>query len=472
MTDHVARTRILLRARIYLSLLVIGVASVFHQAEWLIFVGLVPLLYSVRDIRNMTKRNVQIDMYLGSVLAFSLSSLFLLQMAPKNWSVVLQGRFALVSRIIAWLLIVGVCSLAFWIAGALLWRIEDSKKRLLAFPVIWLFAEVLRAFLYSVVAYGPGGHLGLNYNFGALAVMAAGTPLVYLSRFIGFYGLTLGVTLINIAIYAVFHRRQKLSFMILAGIVLLTYVGWRMGEQKQGKTINVALVHLNERDSLDIWDGLPWPTQGADLMVLPEYSEVYQNADFTKIAARLSQTGIGVSSQKISFSPDATNQLQYFDYRGNIVSKQDKSFLIATGEYVPYSLQAAFWAMGEDDVMREFNLSQKLDAGHIEEHPYRGASLQVGALACSGVTSLTEYRDMTQKGADVLVNSASLAFLQNKSMYHTYARNMARFHAVSNNRPFVQASRSGQSFILDAQGKTLIEYTKDESSLMEYRLTF
>lgn len=129
-------------------------------------------------------------------------------------------------------------------------------------------------------------------------------------------------------------------------------------------------------------------------------------------------------------------------------------------------------AAGTKKVLQDFTYSQQVTPGEKFEKPYNNVRFSVGALACSGVTALNEYRRLTQQGADILVNSASLSFLTNKSSYHVYAYNMSRFQAVSNNRPFVQASRSGESYILDNQANVIAKYHGNNTSIINAQLSY
>lgn len=388
-------------------------------------------------------------------------------MAPQNWTVILTGWFAVLARALAWLLVCSFCSLSFLGLGWFLLKIKSPTSRLLLLPFSWAIAELLRSYLYAIMSFGPGASFSPNFNWGALAVPAAGTPLVYASRLSGFFGLSLLVVAVNVCIYMLVTKRSiKYGAAGMITISLLTLVSWNIGNKPADTTARVALVHLNEKDDLVNWDSIPLPRENTELLVLPEYSNITKGDDFKRTAARLGDNGIGVTTDDVGLSPESVNQIQYFNNRAEVVDKQNKTFLIPTGEFIPYSLQFSFWLLGQQKITQDFRYTQQLTKGSVAEHPYN-SGFSVGTLACSGVGALSEYNQLSDKGADILVNSASLSFLQEKSLYHVYARNMSRFHAVSNNKPFVQASRSGQSYIYDNQGNIVIEQRGNQSQLLE-----
>lgn len=461
------------RTRLYVSFFLVGLASVVRGGEWIIFVALVPFLTYLPHMFSYSNKVVRRDFYWASFIVCGFAYAFLFQMAPQNWTVALTGWFGFVSRALAWVLVSFFCAISFWVVGLLLLRIKDFNRQLVALPFIWILGEIIRTYLFAVMSYGPGGSLSPNFNWGSIAVSAAGTPLVYASRYVGFFGLSALVVVINIAIYLVVSRRKYLlGLCLLLAIGIISYTGWVKGGTQSGSMVSVSLVHLSERDDLELWDDIPWPKDGTDILVLPEYSEFLSNPDKQKIASKISEQGIGITTVSDGISPDATNQITYFNNRANVLNKQDKTFLIPTGEFIPYSLQAGFWAMAQDRVMEDFRGSQQLKRGSTPEVPYDKGSILVGALACSGVNALSEYSRLTKDGAEVLVNSASLSFLTSKSLYHVYAHNMARYQAVSNNRPFIQASRSGESYIIDNQGRFITSYRGDETKLLQANIEY
>lgn len=442
------------RARLYLSFYLLGMAMVWSGGRWLVFVALLPLLSYLPYASSKPLRQVVADFYMAGFLLCGFANLFLYQVAPENWTIELRGWFGLVSRFMSWILVSGFCALAYAGLGFLLAKIKTNSLRLLMLPFLFALAELVRSYLFAIMAYGPHGKLSPNFNWGSIAVPASGTPIVYNARVFGFFGITLFVVVVNICLYLMTYRRRLLlPIMMLSLIVASTLLTWSVGASQQGRTMKVASVHLNEKSDMTLIDNTLWPQEGTDLLVLPEYSAILKYKDYKKMLGRLSEHGVAITSIDNGRSPQGTNRIIILNRNGDIINSQDKTFLIPTGEYIPYSLNVGFRLIGKSQAITDFTYSQQLTKGTRPEEPFTTSdNVTIGALACSGVGSLTGYKQLTNQGADVLTNSASLAFLLPDSIYHTYAHNMARFQAVSNNRPFVQASRSGQSYIIDNQG--------------------
>ncbi len=439
----------------------------------MVLAALVPLTdYVVHMHRRKLVRTV-IDFYMLGFMVSGFANAFLFQISPANWTISMKSWFALLATTLSWVLISGFCALAFGGLGFVLYRLHSTKWRLLCLPILFAGAELLRSYMYALMAYAPHGSLSPNFNWGSLAVPASGTPLVFASRIVGFFGLTVLVVSINIALYAAFRRRYMTSVGLLAVATFVTIVGWQIGNSRGGgQALRVAVVHLGEQDALTTWDQQTWPQKNTNILVLPEYSEIRSNPNYRQILAQLSDSGVAITSERRGASPSGTNQIVFLDHKGNVIDGQDKTFLIPTGETLPYVLQASFWLMRLGYMNTFFTYSQQISPGRNAEHPVQSGGVVVGALACSGVSALSEYRQLSRQGAKVLTNSASLSFLDHSSVYHVYARNMARFQAVSNNRPFIQASRSGESYIMDNQGRILQLWTANQTKVIEHEIRY
>ncbi|MEI6481279.1 MAG: nitrilase-related carbon-nitrogen hydrolase [Candidatus Saccharibacteria bacterium] len=447
------KAEIYLRSPLYVSSVLIGFTFIVRHTEPFIFVALLPLVHYVIQLSKIPRRSIVLDFYVAGFILCGFGNLFLFDLDPQNWSVKLSASFALFATFLAWMLICSFCALSFLAFGAFLAKLPKTSQAILSLPFAFAVAELIRSYLFAIMAYGPHGKLSPNFNWGSLAVPASGTPLVYASRLVGFFGLTALVVAINICIYALLTRKRAwASAILLILIATLTYGGWREGLRTDNKHLSVSFVPLKADESLATWDSSSWPKQGTDLLVLPEYSEFLNNPNYKTILKRLSKNGLAVTTIRAGKSPLGTNRLIYINRDGVIVNSQDKTFLIPTGETLPYSLQASFLLLGQRETLEEFRYIQQITNGKIDEYSFSYGGHSYGALACSGISALGEYNRLSDHGADILINSASLAFLKPHSRYHVYARNMARFHAVSNNKPLVQASRSGESYTITSQG--------------------
>lgn len=461
-----------IRLRLYISFYLLGISMLWLGGEWLIFFAVIPLISYIPHMQKMKLRQVLKDFYFGGVILCGFANIFLFQVAPENWTIELNGWFGVFSRLLSWLLASFICALAYVPIGFFLYKIKSFNRQLIALPFLFPLAELLRSYIFAFGAYGPHGNVSPNFNWGSLAVPASGTWLVYSSRLLGFFGLTFLVVLINIGLYLIIVKRKILiPLSILLAITTLTLLCWRSGEVSNTQSLQVAAIHFKDKKNFAEVDRYYWPSKDTDIIVLPEYSDFLQSKDYKKLLGRLSKDGVLITSQENGASPNGTNQVIVINKQGNVVYRQDKTFLIPTGEYMPYILQSSFRIIGKNKILDDFNNLQKLTKGKNPEQNYAAAdNVKIGAIACSGVGALSAYQRLSDDGADILTNSASLSFLLPDSVYHAYAKNMARFQAVSNNKPFIQASRSGQSYIIDNQGNFIAISIGNEDQLLQTKI--
>lgn len=454
---HIDQATIRLRIIFLVSSILLGVSFVVPHLEWLTFLSLLGWFYYVDRLRQLKTRQILVDFYIGNFMVIGFAYYYLVQAAPQNWNVSLHGWFAVVSQLIAWLLVCSFCALGGLLLGWAMSRLSHHPARLIIFAGLLPIAEQVRSFLFAIISYGPGGSLAPNFNMGSIAVAASGTPLVFAARLVGWIGLSLSGVLVCLGIYYVVGRRKVvIGLALVTPVVLLALIGYRYFSVSSGnQSFKVVAVHLNESDSMETWPNFSSLPNNIDLLVLPEYSGALNNPQFKQLAQKLSATGMGVTTIAAGRPPQATNKLTFFDHNGRIINQQDKTMLIPAGEYLPYSLIASFRLIGQGKNITNFTYTQKLMPGSQPIQPVSQGSSIVGALACSGLVSPRDYTRLVNQRATVLVNTASLAFLQANSRYHVFAQNMARYQAVANARPFIQASRSGESLIVDSQGRFL-----------------
>lgn len=451
---------------LFVGSLLIGIASIFQNTEWLVLPALMLFLYYLDDGR-FTRKNAYLDFYISGIIICCFAYVFLLELEPSNWEFAFTGRFSIVAGFVAWLLASSFSALSFLLIPFFIKRIHNINARLMVFPFALVLAEIFRGILFSIISFGPGSELGISYNWGSVAVIGSNSPVIYSSRVVGFYGMTIIIGILAVAAYYLLIRKRLLiPIGILIIVFVITLVGFLNRDHKNYE-LNIVSVHLNEFDTMSNWDNFDLLPSSIDLLVLPEYSEIRLNERFGEILGKLSTEGVIITTVSNGESPDATNDLVVIDKSNNEISRQSKQNLIPAGEYLPYSLLATFKAIGKQDSINLFNYSQKIQPGENSISAVEYNDVTYGALPCSGVLSPVSYRDLTNDGADVLVNPASLAFLKAGSKYHVFAKRMARFQAVYSSKHFIQASRSGESYVITPNGEFQAQNIDSSTQIIE-----
>lgn len=168
--------------------------------------------------------------------------------------------------------------------------------------------------------------------------------------------------------------------------------------------------------------------------------------------------------------PDAitTNKMLYYESTTQgIVGHYTKQMLMPLGEYAPMFARAFYSIIGDPDIAAHLE-----DVNHIRLHvtppatvTYRG--VRFGALLCSDLLSPELYRHQVREGgAVVLINLANQFWFHGSRTLHWKSLQMARVHAVSNQRPLLVANNLSPSYALDARGRMLVSSRWGERTVL------
>lgn len=368
--------------------------------------------------------------------------------------------YAVIFTVLTYLLMVGALAVGFVVSGYLYRQLGISvhNRTIIFLPAVWVVGEYARSVFFSIFALGDGGSVGQFWNFGVLGYSFIDLPIKYSSRLVGSLGISFLVILTAVALYKIAHRNWR--YLLVALVPLLTSIlGWQMYKQTHHQGIKVAAVGLHESVESDYEDALIsnlHKEAQIDALVLPEYSHFFAHTDGSKTFAKLPESvDLVIDSANERTGEKIRNAVTYYQYDGTILSQQLKSFLIPGGEYLPYIYHMILFYSGNRDLITEFHNNRFVIKSAYRESAYTYKDVRYGALACSGAIAPEMYRAMVDDGAEVLVNSASIASLGVTGSYYQQAEKMARFIAIANARPFIQSARGGPSYIFDQNGATI-----------------
>ncbi len=461
------------RATLYVSAVLMSLSlNVQLAAGLLALVSAGLLVLYVTKLPQAYSRRTCIDFFVYGCIVTGSGFSVIFDVVPSNWLIALPHWYSVAMQIITWLIVATICSTPYIILYLLLIKISKYRWRVASLVLSIPLLEIVRAYIFAIIAYGPGGTISPDFSLGSYATVAVSTPLVFASRIIGFYGLSAVVILLAITIISL-RKPTAWSVSTICLVIFLSILGWQLGNKHGSHNIQVTAVHLQEQDAMDYWQNFGSIPDKQDVIVLPEYSGATSGNNFPKLAAKLKNTGLGVTSVPVTSTGRTTNEMLYFNDRAHIIDKQAKTFLIPSGETMPFVIANITKLVGRGDIVRSFEKSQRIWPGATKEKPQQmPGGVRVGGLICSGVMSLTEYRNISHLGADVLTNSASLSFVESNSRIHITLQRMARYQAVANQKPFIQSSRSGRSLIYSSQGVLLAEHKQNKTGVITAMLEY
>jgi len=458
-------------AIIILCGVLLSLAFVRYQLGWLILVTPMLLFWYIGSLekRRLTNKQFILRVWAVGVVFFSITI---------SWIYNIHATDLIADPWLRWLflfltlaIIVFVYSLGFLLFSFVIRRFKISlnqSRSFLIIPALWILCEYLRSFAFSIISFGVGATVGDLWNFGNFGFGASVTPLVYSGRLIGFYGISFLVVLLNLAIYhLIFGKLKKQAIIAVAVVIIMPSLGYALWANKnQGSTTKAGLTFLESDYTIggDYRDFLLTELgknnlKDTNLLILPEYSDIFteetskqKDAKIVKAFTSVNDNVKIITSVSMEDAKKRTNSVALYNEKAELLTYQDKQFLIPGGEFVPYLYQGILIASGNSSFVISHQQDKTLAKGTQKAKPIEIDGTNYGILACSGAIAPRYYQNLTKDGAEVLVNSASIASMGLDGFYFDQSKQMARFIAVANDRQFIQSSRGGQSFVINKNG--------------------
>ena len=471
-----------------ISAILLGLSFEKPYLWWIALFGLTPFLIFLEKIQSSDsdvktarkRRDALLGGWLFGFVFFALIFRWVLYSFPGDWAGLHNSLTSVSLFGISWLMISIVVGFSFALFGFLALRF--GTRSIFVIPSIWALSEYLRAWLFSLFSWGPGGSLGPHWTFGNLGYALIDTPAILWSRVFGLYGASFIAVFINVLIFRLVIKRNIRAVPFLISVIILFFLPKIIFVDKQEeKLLNVALVHteiklgfLGEKNLILLLEEAKKSgeiSEKPDIVVFPEGARLFasDNAEKTlleRIFPDKEKAGLIITSDIISTKQGLKEQIIYRDQQGKLLSIQDKSFLIPAGEYLPLVLKGFITFFQDPSFIYRFDILRTRIKGKEAPKPVPFGDTRIGTILCSGITSPLLYRSLSDDGAEILVNSASQIIFKNRSFFLSQVKTMARFQAIGNARPFLQASNGGQSFLINSRGKIVAETASFKNQIL------
>lgn len=476
------------------SALILAASFEWSSLGLLSLIGIIPLLVFIEKISEQSEYSLcfwqkkSVRVFLGGWIVgfifFALTTRWLLFTFSFNWADIPSGTSVAPVVGFVWLLISFILGISFGIFAFLTFKLRTKTiSDIVVISSIWILAECLKAQIFMLISWGPGGTLAPHWSMGNIGYALVDAPFIFWSRFAGIYGVSFLAALTNVAIFlflgSAYPFLKKLKIIVISSVIfcsLLFLPIWLSSVQPEKNSLRIALLQTNSRFGFlnpqalaALWEKSK-KTSGnfiqPDIVVFPENSRLLaSDSDENKLLFRRlfpdeNKPGLIVTSI-IETDPNSLcapkEKIIYRNQKGELVDVQEKNFLIPAGEFLPIAVKTFVEINGDNIITERFAENRILSPGNTPEHPVSFASIKIGTLLCSGVLSSSLYRSLTKEGAEILINSASLTIFNANPLFFSQMKNMARFQAIANTRPFLQSANGGPTFYINENGKIIAE---------------
>ncbi|QSH39384.1 hypothetical protein JXR01_03750 [Candidatus Kaiserbacteria bacterium] len=457
----------------------VGLTTVLPYT-FLLLVALIPFVYLVSTERPY--REIIRGSFLFGVGFFSIAYLWVWGVYPLEWIGVADWRISFALVLFFWVFTASSLSLTM-VARAVVTRalvVQYTKGTALIVSVVWVIFEYLAALSVSLVWAGGQGVIGAHWAFGFLGYALAEIPVLRsLSAIGGVYALSFTAVFSVAALYCFFltHRDPKKydfkNSLIVAGLLVLGALLWyglshfdSLDEQKTAALIHTAysskLQRLTNEESkkraLDTFEQLERKVDEdahIDIVLFPEGSAVLNKIPQERIEVLFKK--LAPNSNTLFLNPannnnvdkDLISSVWYVRVQTGIVEIRNKEFLVPVGEYKPYFANVLSIFPSIDNWLEstyEYHGYTK-----VPEREVVFKEDEVGVLQCSEILSPVFYRELAEEHK-VLANAASHAPFTRPFLVRHQTLKMARIHAVSNDRFFIQSGNVAPSYVVTNRG--------------------
>jgi apolipoprotein N-acyltransferase len=444
---------------------------------WLLPVFLLPLLYSYVKLPKTSHKEKTMLLLVSFFVPFHAVVLSWFLDANISALIGASKSMSLVAAYLSWIIMTIVITLpmiALIPAFNLLKRTRSILVPSILVACFWVVCEWARSMLFAGFLYGEGGSIGDYWNFGSMGLGLISTPVGFSSRFVGMYGLSFIVVFIAVSLFQSIRSKTFTTILICSLFIFtLTLGSYRSYSQDVlGKAYKASMLQ-NEQAEPEYGHETMIENKSdelKDLIVLPEYSRMfdYSYRDFAKIYVN-DRLAVGGTSITVSDGEGEKwyGTLEFRDYTGTKLAAHTKEFLIPTGEYLPAILRIFYSMTSQSKITNQFEIYRQVHKGDPPQ-TYRHSDLTIGPVACSGILGRDIYRMLAQDGAQVLTNSASLIDFKYSQSYFRQSLQMASFHAIANNRPFIQSSLGAPAFAMDSNGSFIVSPRDSRTKFIDF----
>jgi apolipoprotein N-acyltransferase len=348
------------------------------------------------------------------------------------------------------------------------------RRTLVAAPFLWVAVELARtritAFPWELLGYAQTGNIALTR----------------IATFIGVYGLSFEIMLVNGVFAAAFlaakERRKRLLVAACAAVVILQAGQWlapppaaadhtallvqpdipiQAGEMWtkeyfQGTLRDLTAISLHpagektgQRYDLIVWPESPSPFYTNDPLFRDAVSELAKESGTWVVAGSIGITPamhatMNATMHRGGESSQIFNSAALVSPQGKWVGRYDKMHLVPFGEYLPFPQVFAF-AGGLTKEVGEFQRGASrtpLDAG----------GKRLGMFICYESIFPDEVRQGPLQGAQVLVNISNDGWYGDSGAWKQHLQ-QTQMRAIENERWLLAATNTGMTASVDPYGR-------------------
>jgi|GEM_PF-5417064 len=438
-------------------------------------IGLVPLLLAISGSSRTSA--AALGYFFGIVYyGFALYAIFW-ESLPLSWTgieLTMSVQYGVTG--VAWLFTAAILALAPAVWASLAAGHDRTTSDIVVLPSVWVILECAASIVLSFALAAPGIEIGPHIGIGHLGMLIADDiALLQFSQLGGIFALSFIVVVCNVALYRLATaptRERKILAATAAACVLAwagahAYIGSRAAPPgdfvvtalRSDAPLRLPAASPSHRGHIEGITSLMREARGSDIILLPEGSAYFTSAyvpSDDELRTIVGTSTVIVDSSILERDGRMYRRLDYYDLDRGRSEFRYKHFLVPVGEYMPFAFRVIASLSGAGSALDAITSNRHFASG-VAAAPVDVHDTAVAGLFCEELLSPTLYAGAARSGAEVFLNSSSLAWYRSSPTVYMQMLRAARVRAAESRRFLVAAGDASPAYALDWYGRIIAE---------------
>lgn len=350
--------------------------------------------------------------------------------------------------------------------------------RLILFSISLAIVDIIRSILFSILFYGPGGSIGLNFDVASLGHSLSTTPFIEYSYFGGTYILTfiLAAFIFSIILY------KELKYFYCVPIFLSIFLIFihLIPINNFSRPVKIAVITTDFTETEKLSDSkkerearflkLEEMTYSLslykpDIIVYPEDSRFIRYLDEEKLQALRKEfpKTLLIDGDTRLIEGGFSNLSLFYETKGDSMDKNDrdisargKIFLFPFSEYMPSLFKPIFiHFMAENEYINYKSNHTYKNLSTVGSYKFNSDSIVT--LICSELFSYSAVKKLSISHPPIIFFQSNLVIFHNKPFFNMHLRSFTKIAASTVRSYIISSSNGSDSYIISPYGKIIYE---------------
>jgi apolipoprotein N-acyltransferase len=340
----------------------------------------------------------------------------------------------------------------------------------LLFASTLTIAEIFRALIISLLYYGKGTTVALNFTAGTIGNALSTTPLIEFAYFGGVFALTFTLGyLLYIFISRKNVRYYVKHILVIFTLLMFTHFFIPVTLPKKGTVVGIITTNFSTIESNNEDDyrkafkeqsqllhkaTLSFASSSPTFIVYPEDTRYLSHttlSDKADLVAHLNTT-LFIDGD-ISVKPEGFSNISLFYYpnRERVVAR-GKELLLPFNEYLPFVFRSLFGFFIKKSTIDTYTKLHTFIPVHSKKTILFGTT-RIGTLLCSEILSYSIIEGVRNEHPSIVFFQSRLNVFHDNPWFVMHLRSFTKITAAQLRTPLISSTSGAPSFVVSPYGR-------------------